>query len=248
MSTDLQNKRTVVTGASSGIGRAIAIELASAGADVFVHARSNRDALLETVRAIEAAGKSAGYALGDLSNEDDRRRLVDGAFETGKVHCWINNAGVDVLTGSAAEWSYAEKLSRLWEVDVQATIFLSRLVLNRIEEGGSIINIGWDQAAIGMAGDSGEMFAATKGAIMAFSRSLAKTVAPRVRVNCVAPGWIKTDWGETASEYWQDRAQKESLSGRWGRPEDVAATIRFLLSDAGQFINGQVIDVNGGLA
>ena len=112
--------------------------------------------------------------------------------------------------------------------------------------GGAIVNLGWDQAEQGMAGDSGEMFAATKGAIMAFSRSLAKSLAPQVRVNCLAPGWIKTSWGEQASAYWQQRATRESLRGRWGLPEDVAAVARFLASPAADFITGQVIAVGGG--
>jgi 3-oxoacyl-[acyl-carrier protein] reductase len=110
----------------------------------------------------------------------------------------------------------------------------------------SIINIGWDQAEHGMAGDSGEMFAATKGAIMAFSRSLSQSLAPDVRVNCLALGWIRTKWGDAASQSWQARAQKECLLARWGAPEDVAGVVAFLASPAGAFINGQVIAVNGG--
>ena len=92
------------------------------------------------------------------------------------------------------------------------------------------------------------MFAAVKGAIAAFSRSLAKSLAPHVRVNCLAPGWIRTAWGETASDAWQQRARRESLLGRWGEPEDVARVARFLASPAAAFINGQVIAVNGGRA
>ena len=98
-----------------------------------------------------------------------------------------------------------------------------------------------------MAGDSGELFAATKGAIMAFTRSLAKSLAPHVRVNCVAPGWIKTAWGERASAAWQERAVRESLLARWGTPEDVARAVRFLVSPEAAFITGQVLPVNGGL-
>jgi hypothetical protein len=104
-----------------------------------------------------------------------------------------------------------------------------------------ILNIGWDQAEIGMAGDSGEMFAATKGAIMAFTRSLARSLAPRVRVNCLAPGWIRTAWGDQASEYWQRRAVQESLLERWGEPADVARMARFLASSDASFITGQIM-------
>jgi 3-oxoacyl-[acyl-carrier protein] reductase len=113
-------------------------------------------------------------------------------------------------------------------------------------EGGSIVTVGWDQAATGMEGDSGELFAATKGAVMAFTKSLAKSLAPKVRVNCVAPGWIRTAWGEGASEAWQRRAVRESMLGRWGEPEDIAAAAHWLVSPRAAFVTGQVINVNGG--
>jgi 3-oxoacyl-[acyl-carrier protein] reductase len=108
--------------------------------------------------------------------------------------------------------------------------------------------MGWDQAESGMAGDSGELFAAVKGAVMAATRSLAKSLAPQVRVNCIAPGWIRTEWGEQASAEWQERAKRESLLDRWGRPEDVARVACFLASPAAEFINGHIIPVNGGRA
>jgi 3-oxoacyl-[acyl-carrier protein] reductase len=81
---------------------------------------------------------------------------------------------------------------------------------------------------------------------MAFTRSAAQSLAPEVRVNCVAPGWIKTSWGERASQPWQDRAAAESLLGRWGTPEDVAGAVEFLASPAAEFITGQILPVNGG--
>ena len=99
-----------------------------------------------------------------------------------------------------------------------------------------------------MGGDSGELFAASKGAVMAITRSLSKSLAPHVRVNCLAPGWIRTEWGEQASAEWQERAMRESLMNRWGTPEDVARVACFLASPAAEFINGQVIPINGGSA
>jgi 3-oxoacyl-[acyl-carrier protein] reductase len=106
--------------------------------------------------------------------------------------------------------------------------------------------MGWDQAETGMEGDSGELFAAGKGAVMAFTKSLARSLAPQVRVNCLAPGWIRTAWGSEASAQWQQRAVREAPLARWGTPEDVAATALWLASPAASFITGQVIRVNGG--
>ena len=111
---------------------------------------------------------------------------------------------------------------------------------------GAIVNVGWDQAEHGMAGDSGQLFAAAKGAVMALTRSLAHSLAPEVRVNCVAPGWIQTRWGAGASDKWHERAHGEALLARWGQREDVAAAVRFLVSPAAAFITAQTLAVNGG--
>jgi 3-oxoacyl-[acyl-carrier protein] reductase len=239
----------VVTGSTSGIGRATALELAAAGADVVVHGR-NAAAAADVCAEIQALKRRATAVVTDLADPAGRDELVRKAWDGRTIGVWVNNAGVDVLTGEAADWPFEKKLERLWHVDVQATIGLSRAVGARMRDagGGAIVNIGWDQAELGMAGDSGELFGAVKGAVMDFTRSLAKSLAPTVRVNCIAPGWIRTAWGREASDYWQQRARDEALVKRWGEPEDIARAARFLASSAASFVTGQVISINGGRA
>jgi 3-oxoacyl-[acyl-carrier protein] reductase len=245
----LTGQVAVVTGASGGIGRAIALELAKAGADIVVHGHRRREAAQALSTEIQQLGRQCLILLADLSNVDQCNQLAADAWQwRQRVDIWINAAGADVLTGEAADWKIEEKLAALWQIDVLATIRLSRAVGEQMKARGSgvIINIGWDQAEQGMAGDSGQIFAAVKGAVMAFTRSLAQSLAPEVRVNCLAPGWIRTAWGEQASQYWQDRAARQSLAGRWGTPEDVARAALFLASPAADFINGQIVPINGG--
>ena len=245
----LAGRTAVVTGAGSGIGRAIAQELAAAGAHCFLHTGSNRAGLDESMAAVRAAQVQAAGEIADLASCEAQDRLVEQAWSwRDGVDIWINNAGVDVLTGPRAGWSFEQKLAALWEVDVVASARLSRAVGKRMRATGhgAIINIGWDQAEQGMAGDSGELFAMIKGAVMAFTRSLAQSLAPAVRVNCVAPGWIRTAWGQDASPAWQARARREALLDRWGTPADIARAVAFLASPAADFINGQIVPVNGG--
>ncbi|HEX6963075.1 MAG TPA: SDR family oxidoreductase [Lacipirellula sp.] len=245
----LARQWALVTGSTRGIGRAIALELAAAGANVIVHGR-DAQAAEEVCTLIRQQQREAISIVTDIGSAVARQKLIEHAWNDHAIDVWINNAGVDVLTGNAANWSFDKKLDALWQVDVQGTIDLSRAVGQRMRERGRgvVLNIGWDQAEIGMAGDSGEMFAATKGAVMAFTRSLAKSLAPEVRVNGIAPGWIRTAWGEEASDNWQQHAINDSLLKRWGEPEDVARAAAFLASPVAAFITGQIIHVNGGRA
>jgi 3-oxoacyl-[acyl-carrier protein] reductase len=225
--------------------------LAAAGADCLVHARQNRDGAEAVAVEIRAKQRQTHVLIADLAQLDVQNEFADEASKwRGNVDIWINNAGADTVTGEAARWSFERKLEELWRVDVTATVRLSRIIGAKMRERGKgvVLNMGWDAAERGMAGDSGELFAAAKGAVMAFTLSLAQSLAPAVRVNCLAPGWIKTQWGEQASEHWQQRAMRESLLGRWGTPDDVARAARFLVSPAAAFINGQIVPVNGGFA
>lgn len=246
---ELARMRAVVTGSSSGIGKAIALELAAAGADVLIHAGKSEAAALAVVDQVRSYGVISRPIICNLRDAPVAGQLVETAWrELGRIDIWINNAGADTLTGEAARWPFERKLAELLAVDVTETILLSREVGRRMKQAGSgvIVNMGWDQADTGMEGDSGQMFAASKAAVMAFTRSLALSLAPQVRVNCIAPGWIRTAWGESASEQWQQRVLRETPMGRWGLPDDVARTIRWLVGPAANFITGQVIRVNGG--
>jgi 3-oxoacyl-[acyl-carrier protein] reductase len=246
---ELAGKVAVVTGSSSGIGQAIANELASAGADVLVHAGHDRAAGGATCEQICKLGRKSELIVADFCEDTAIESFAEKAWNwRGGVDIWVNNAGGDILTGPFAREHFEEKLRLLWQIDVLATVRLSREIGAKMKQRGhgAIVNVGWDQAATGMAGASGELFATTKGAVTSFTLSLAKSLAPQVRVNCVAPGWIKTAWGAQAGQEWDDRIADETLLRRWGAPRDIAQAVRFLASPAAEFITGQVIAVNGG--
>lgn len=246
---NLNGRQAVVTGASSGIGKAIALEFARGGADVLIHANRSRERLEEVAREIQELGRHACIVLADLRDPAQLPAFEQAVWDqVRQVDIWVNNAGVDLLTGEAAEWDYATKLQWLLDVDVRSGVLLSHSVGQRMKAAGQgvILNIGWDQADRGMEGNSGELFAAAKNAIMGFTRSLAVSLAPEVRVNCIAPGWIRTAWGDGASSTWQTRVLQETPLRRWGLPEDIAKLARFLASSDAAYLTGQVINANGG--
>jgi 2-amino-4-hydroxy-6-hydroxymethyldihydropteridine diphosphokinase len=245
---ELTGLKVLVTGSTRGIGRAIALELAAAGADVLIHGRQSA-AAEEVTCLVQSHRVRAHWIVADLRLSEECERLSALAWkEWDGLDVWVNNAGADTLTGEAAAWPFERKWEELLAVDVNATVRLSRAIGRRMKERGSgvLINMGWDQAETGMEGDSGQLFGAAKGAIMAFSKSLSVSLAPEVRVNCLAPGWIRTAWGEAASRTWQKRVLHETPLRRWGTPEDVARAVRWLASPAASYLTGQVIRLNGG--
>jgi len=231
----LRGLNAFVTGSTTGIGAAIRAAFVHEGAIVVGHGRRERP--------------GEPHVSGDLADGGFVERLPGLAWEAaGGLDIVVLNAGADTLTGPAAQWDFSRKLDELLAVDLRATMLLGRAFGERMKAHGSgvILTLGWDQAEAGMEGDSGQLFAAVKGAVMAFTRSLALSLAPAVRVNCVAPGWVRTAWGETASATWQERVRRETPLGVWGLPEDVAAAAVWLASPAARFVTGQTIRVNGG--
>lgn len=247
---NLNGKRFLITGSTSGIGLTSAIHLASQGAGIILHGRKPAEGSAPYLDFCHNAAGFSQYIQGDLACATDRKNLAEASWNIpGALDGVFLNAGADILTGEFANKGATEKFQRLIKVDLESTFELARDFGQRMKKKGSgtIITMGWDQATHGMAGDSGEMFSAVKGAVMDFSKSLALSLAPEVRVVCIAPGWIRTSWGNQASEYWQKRAISECPLKRWGTPEDIANTAQWLFSPAADFITGQVIRVNGGV-
>lgn len=255
----LVNLSAVVTGASGGIGRQIAVAFAVAGAErIGVHFAKNHAAAQQTADEVAAVGAEPVLLQADCGSPLACRELVDDAFRWfGRPDIWVHAAGADVLTGDAQDWDFDQKLAHLIDVDLIGSIMVGREYGRRIREldsqstgqrPASLILIGWDQATQGMEGDGGQLFAPVKAGVEAFAKSLAQEYAPQVRVNTLAPGWIMTSWGETVSEYWDGRATGQALMRRWGTAADVAAAAVFLASPASDFITGQTLDINGGFS
>jgi 3-oxoacyl-[acyl-carrier protein] reductase len=176
--------------------------------------------------------------------------LVDEARERlGRLDVWVNNAGADILTGEEAGWDWERKLDLVLAVDLKGTIacsYATAAVMREQAGGGTILNMSWDHVASGMAGDNPELFSAVKGGVLSYSRSLARALAPTVRVNVLSPGWIETAFGEHADEGFRREVAESTPMKRWGTPADVAAAAVYLASPAAAFITGQAVNVNGG--
>jgi 3-oxoacyl-[acyl-carrier protein] reductase len=246
----LAGKVVLVTGGSTGIGRAIAVACAAAGADLAITYASNQAGAANSAEEIRALGRRAEVFQVDLANAAGVTGLAAGARTAlGRVDVWINNAGADILTGSR-DLTWTEKLDQLLSVDLRGTVLASwaAVELMRAQQaGGVILNMAWDHvAAGGMTGEYAQVFCAAKGGVYSFSRVLARSVAPHIRVNVLAPGWVETDYGAAL-----DPAVKQRIAGgiplqRWARPDEVAAAAVFLACDAAGYITGQMLMINGG--
>jgi 3-oxoacyl-[acyl-carrier protein] reductase len=247
----LSGRAVLVTGASSGIGRAIALAAARAGADIALTYRENADGARGVEREIIGLGRRATVFRLDIRDDQSIRALGSAAVAAlGRLDVWVNNAGADILTGHGAALSTIERLDLLLSVDLRGTVLASwqaAEILGAQETGGAIINMSWDHVLTGMPGLNPQLFAAVKGGVLAFSKSLARSVAPRVRVNVLAPGWIDTSFGEGLDEAARRTVAESTPLKRWGTPDDVAGAAVFLASPAASFMTGQTLFVGGGI-
>lgn len=248
----LAGKTALVTGASRGIGREIALELARHGAKVAVHYGQRREGAEETARMIRDQGGSAFVLGGDIADlaqiEAMLTELDNGlaAWDRSELDILVNNAGIG--GGGSIRDVTTEKLDALIATNVRGVFLLTQRAIGRIADGGRIINI---TSMVGLAAYPGSIaYALTKAAQNSFTASLAVELGPRkITVNAVAPGATDTDFiaalmavPELVSFY----SEKVPLK-RIGRPDDIAPVVAFLASDAGRWITGQVIEASGGM-
>jgi 3-oxoacyl-[acyl-carrier protein] reductase len=234
----LEGKTALVTGASKGIGKAIATELAAAGAAVVVGYRSGRD------EAEALATQLGGRAIqADVSNADEAKRLVE---EAGELDILVNNAGL-TRDGVLARMSDDDWRTVL-ETNLSSVFYTCRAVTRPMmkKRAGAIVNV---SSIVGVHGNWGQAnYAASKAGIIGFTKSLARELGSRnVRANVVAPGYVKTQLTDVLPEEATGAMLGNTPLGRLGEPKDVAGAVRFLCSDAASFITGEVLLVDGGL-
>ena len=243
----MTGKVALVTGASRGIGRAVAERLAKDGARVVVNFARNTEAAQETVAAIQAEGGEAVAEQADLSQAAEVTRLFDAVTDRfGRLDVLVNNAGV--YEARPLDRVDEDHFTGLFDINVLAVLLASREAARRIGDGGGrIINLSSGAARAAVPG--GSVYAASKAAVEALTRCHAAELGPRgITVNAVAPGFTESDMLDMALPS-EARGMMIGLTalGRLGRPEDIADVVAFLASDDARWITGEVIGANGGL-
>ena len=245
--TDLSGKIALVTGGSRGIGRAIAIRLAQAGAKIAFSYRGNHDAAQEVLGELKGGGAHAMAVAGDVGVSADVDRLVTATLEAfGRIDILVNNAGItrDTLLMRMSE----EDWDAVLDTNLKSCFLVTKAVMRGMvrQRSGRIVNISSVSGVLGNAGQSN--YAASKAGMIGFTRSTAREVASRgITVNAVAPGFIETDIWATVSDQARQSILNLAPLGTIGRPEDVAEAVAFLASDAARYITGQTLNVDGGL-
>ncbi|MEW6182760.1 MAG: 3-oxoacyl-[acyl-carrier-protein] reductase [Bacillota bacterium] len=243
----LQDRVAVVTGASRGIGRAVARAMASAGANVMINYVSRAEEALAVASEIAALGRKAEVCQANVARPAEANRLIDAALSSfGRIDVLVNNAGITrdalLLRMKDEDWD------AVIEVNLKGAFNCTRAVAKPMVKArwGRIINI---SSVVGLMGNAGQAnYAAAKAGLIGFTKAVARELGPRnITVNAVAPGFILTEMTFGLPEGVKQRLSERIALGRLGEPEEVADVIIFLCGDAGRYITGQVLSVDGGM-
>ena len=244
---DLTGKVALVTGASRGIGQAVAVELAKAGADVIVNYIGNEAVAQETVEKVEALGRKALKIKADVGNADEVQAMVDEAHAAfGHIDVLVNNAGItrDGLLIRMKDSDWDDVLN----INLKGVYLVSKAVAKLMvkQRSGRIINMTSVSGVIGNVGQAN--YAAAKAGVIGFTKTCAKELAARgITVNAVAPGFIETAMTDVLPEKIKEGIAATVPLGRMGQPEEIAGVVTFLASDFARYITGQVLNVDGGM-
>jgi 3-oxoacyl-[acyl-carrier protein] reductase len=244
---DLSGKVAIVTGSSRGIGRAIALALAKDGANIVVNAVSKITKAREVAEEIESMGREALVIVADVSKKEHVESMVEQTLKRfGKIDILVNNAGVVGPTVPIQELS-EEDWERVISVDLKGTFLCCRAVIPHMirQRSGKIVNI---SSIAGKEGNANmTAYCAAKAGIIGLTKALAEEVAKYgIRVNCVCPALIETELVERMDTKQTEYLKSKIPLGRLGKPEEVAELVKFLVSDASDFITGQAINIDGG--
>ncbi|MEA1939300.1 MAG: 3-oxoacyl-[acyl-carrier-protein] reductase [Candidatus Caldatribacteriota bacterium] len=243
----LKGKVAIVTGASRGIGWAIALNLAKSGSNLILNYNHNESGAKELSRIIESMGVKSHLFQGDVSDFAQTEKMVAYTFKTfGRLDILINNAGInnDKLLIRMKEEDFDRVLSTNLKGTFNCIKHASKIMLK--QRHGNIINI---SSVVGLVGNIGQSnYAASKAGIIGLTKSLAKELAPRgITVNAIAPGFIKTVMTEKLPDKIREKMLDDIPLKKFGEPEDVANLVDFLVSEKANYITGQVINVDGGM-
>ena len=245
---DLRGKVALVTGASSGIGRAATLALARNGAAVVINYYNNGRGAAEVVNEVQAMRRNAWLAKADVTQRGQVTRMIEEAIQNfGRLDVLVNNAGV--LHQGLLGMVPAANVRESFDLNVIAMIALTQYAVRIMdaEHSPSIVNLASIGGTRGLEGAA--VYSASKGAVVAFTRSSAKELATKgIRVNAIAPGFIETEMTDALSEKWHAKRLESIAMGRAGTPQEVANVALFLASSLAGYVTGQVLGVDGGMA
>ena len=243
----MKDRVAIVTGSARGIGKAIALELASKGAKVVINYAGSKDAVLETAKFCQEKGAETLVIQGDVSKAEDCERIVKKTLESfGKIDILVNNAGItrDNLIMRMSE----DDFDAVINTNLKSVYLMSKAVARPMMKNryGRIVNV---SSVVGIMGNAGQVnYSASKAGVLGITKSLAKEMATRnITVNAVAPGFIQTDMTEVLSDEAKNSIAGTIPAGKLGTAEDVAHAAAFFASDKARYVTGQVVCVDGGM-